>query len=684
MKNFLSRKKRELVSFGRLLRMEQLIKRSNLFDGDYYQSRYNLNAKTNFIRHYLIKGAAAGYFPNGWFDTEWYRKNYEDVADSGLNPFVHYIQHGSNEGRATNRIQFHSQEINGLGADEEHVPQLLWRGLSEPCLTRLREIYSNLSLDESLRFFAIWHSARWFYYLGEYKKALSLSQLAITEIAPSVYGKSGVLMHAYCLQKNGRLAESEAFIRNHHKNSNFDEDILLALSNCAGSADEKFSILNQIYRRHGLSGLGLKIHNEELSLENLVAESAENECISTELVSVIVPCFNAERTIRTALESLTAQSWKNLEIIVVDDCSRDNTVSVIASLSAEHPQIKLIKQSQNGGAYRARNAGLLVANGAFITTHDADDWSHPQKIQLQMEFLYQNEAVMGVCTQWVRATPKFDFEHNWRLNPRLIHWSHSSFLFRRAVFDELGYWDSVLVGGDTEYIWRVESHFGFHSVKKIHPDIPLAFALDDENSLTRNKATHIKTMYQGMRHIYRQACQWWHSKEPSNLFVDINGDRKFPAPPTMISKNLYEMTGDTIFVGDFSEGRLAIELYEAIASTMSSGKKIFLYHLPRPREIQRQLSSAFFELLSNDNAEACVFGMTLSVDCVCFLDPALLLEMQEELATLNSSNVVIYANRGQKPDIEKALSYVTASESVEVKTLDNLDSLLACLKGKKS
>lgn len=684
MKNFLSRKKSELASFMRLLRMEQLIRQSNLFDSDYYLRRYNLNPNANTVRHYLQVGGDAGYFPNEWFDTKWYRTNFEDVANSGLNPFVHYIQHGRNEGRATNRIQFHSQEINGLGADKEHIPQLLWRGLSESSLIRLKEIYSTPSVEESVKFFSIWHTARWFYYLGEFKKALSLSRLVVKQIAPDVYGKSGALMHALCLQKNGKYLESETFLRAHYKDSNLDEDILLALSNCAGSADEKLSILNKIYQRHGLRGLTFKSHDEELSFKNLATESEEDECISTELVSVIVPCFNAGKTIQTALESLLSQSWKNLEIIVVDDCSEDNTVSLIESLSKEFPQIKLLKQSLNGGAYRARNAGLSVAKGAFITTHDADDWSHPQKIQLQMDYLSQNEAVVGVCTQWVRATPALNFEHNWRLNPRLIHWSHSSFLFRRVVFDELGYWDSVLVGGDTEYIWRVESHFGFHSVKKIHSDIPLAFALDDENSLTRNKATHIKTMYQGMRHIYRQACQWWHSKEPSNLFVDIDGDRKFPAPPTMISKNLYEVAGDTVFVGDFSEGRLEIELYEAIASTMSSGKKVFLYHLPRPREFQRQLSSAFFELLSWDNAEACVFGMTISVDYVCFLDPALLLEIQEELAILTSNKVVVYDKRGQTQSIEIALSFVTSHESVEVKTTDSLDSLLAYLEDKKS
>ena len=664
--------------------MEQLIRRSDLFDGNYYQRRYNLKPNANIIRHYLIEGAVAGYCPNKWFDTDWYRTNYKDVANSGLNPFVHYIQYGRNEGRATNRIQFHSQEINELGADKEQLPQLLWRGLSASCLTQLKEIYSSHSVDQTARFFAIWHAARWFYYLGKFKKALSLSQLAITEIAPSVYGKSGVLMHALCLQKNGNHAESEAFIRNYHKDNNFDEDILLALSNCAASTEEKLAALNQIYHRHGLKGLTLRSHDEELSFKNLATESGEGECISTELVSVIVPCFNAEKTIETALKSLISQSWENIEIIVVDDCSNDNTVSVIESLSTKYPQIKLIKQPKNGGAYRARNAGLLVAKGAFITTHDADDWSHPQKIQLQMEYLSQNETVMGVCTQWVRATPTLSFEHNWRLNPRLIHWSHSSFLFRRAVFDELGYWDSVLVGGDTEYIWRVESHFGFHSVKKIHLDIPLAFALDDENSLTRNKATHIKTMYQGMRHIYRQACQWWHLKDPSNLHMGIDDERKFPAPPTMLSKKLYEMEGNVVFVADFCEGRLATELYDVIASSMDNGRKVFLYHLPQPRKIQGQLASTFFELLSSDNAEACVFGMTLSVDCVCFLDLAVLLEMQEERATLISNKAVIYSKKEQTPNIEMALNMMTANKTVEVITRDSLDSLLACLKDKKS
>ena len=166
--------------------------------------------------------------------------------------------------------------------------------------------------------------------------------------------------------------------------------------------------------------------------------------------------------------------------------------------------------------------------------------------------------------------------------------------------------------------------------------------------------------------------------------MGIGDERKFPAPPTMISKKLYHMEGDVVFVADFCEGRLATELYEVIASTMDDGRQVFLYHLPQPRKIQGQLASTFFELLSSDNAEACVFGMTLSVDCVCFLDPALLLEMQEERATLISNKAVIYSRKEQTPNIDMALKIVTANETVEVKTRDSVDSLLACLKDKKS
>ena len=138
------------------------------------------------------------------------------------------------------------------------------------------------------------------------------------------------------------------------------------------------------------------------------------------------------------------------------------------------------------------------------------------------------------------------------------------------------------------------------------------------------------------------------------------------------------------YFSNFSEGILPIEVYDTITSLIEDGKKVFLYHLPRPHEKQGQLSSLFFELLSNHNANACVFGMSLSVDCVCVLDSKLLLESQEELATIVSNKMFISATEGHNPKIEMAESLVVASESLEVKFIKDSDTLLEYLNEKKS
>ena len=97
----------------------------------------------------------------------------------------------------------------------------------------------------------------------------------------------------------------------------------------------------------------------------------------------------------------------------------------------------------------ARNYGLALAVGDFVTTHDSDDWSHPQKIEAQVAYLKKHEQVMGCVVHWVRAEPNLQFTQNWRPEGSLTHWSHSSFMFRKQVPQELGGWDLVRIGADT-------------------------------------------------------------------------------------------------------------------------------------------------------------------------------------------------------------------------------------------
>jgi teichuronic acid biosynthesis glycosyltransferase TuaG len=108
-------------------------------------------------------------------------------------------------------------------------------------------------------------------------------------------------------------------------------------------------------------------------------------------VSVVIPCFNSAATIERALRSVEHQTTKPNEVLVVDDASSDKTVSVIEQYARTSSiNIRVIKQSVNGGPSVARNAAWNVATGEFIAFLDADDQWHPQKLEVQLNAMLSN------------------------------------------------------------------------------------------------------------------------------------------------------------------------------------------------------------------------------------------------------------------------------------------------------
>jgi len=113
------------------------------------------------------------------------------------------------------------------------------------------------------------------------------------------------------------------------------------------------------------------------------------------LVSILVPCYNAEQWLVEALQSLLTQTWKNIEIIVVDDGSTDDSLAIAKTF--ESPKLKVISQ-ENRGASAARNRALLEAQGDFIQYLDADDLLSARKIESQILKLQQHSpGKLAVC-----------------------------------------------------------------------------------------------------------------------------------------------------------------------------------------------------------------------------------------------------------------------------------------------
>jgi len=114
---------------------------------------------------------------------------------------------------------------------------------------------------------------------------------------------------------------------------------------------------------------------------------------SNATISVVIPCFNSAATIERALRSIESQTTKPHEVLVVDDASSDNTVSIIEQYTRTSLlNIRVIKQSVNGGPSVARNTAWNVVTSEFIAFLDADDQWHPQKLELQLGVMLDNRT----------------------------------------------------------------------------------------------------------------------------------------------------------------------------------------------------------------------------------------------------------------------------------------------------
>lgn len=109
------------------------------------------------------------------------------------------------------------------------------------------------------------------------------------------------------------------------------------------------------------------------------------------LVSVITPAYNCAEYIEECIESVLNQTYKNWEMLIVNDKSTDNTQSIVESYVKKNSRIKLFNQEKNAGAAAARNKALELSQGRFVAFLDSDDAWKPNKLERQLEFMLENK-----------------------------------------------------------------------------------------------------------------------------------------------------------------------------------------------------------------------------------------------------------------------------------------------------
>jgi len=117
------------------------------------------------------------------------------------------------------------------------------------------------------------------------------------------------------------------------------------------------------------------------------------------LVSIIMPAYNCGDVIVESINSVLAQTYTNWELLIVDDCSSDNTAEVVASF--KDPRIHYQRNEQNSGAAVTRNTALRLAKGKYIAFLDSDDMWLPEKLKKQIAFMEQNNIVMSYTPYYI-------------------------------------------------------------------------------------------------------------------------------------------------------------------------------------------------------------------------------------------------------------------------------------------
>lgn len=110
------------------------------------------------------------------------------------------------------------------------------------------------------------------------------------------------------------------------------------------------------------------------------------------LVSIITPVYNAERFLSDTIKSVQNQTYKNWEILLIDDCSKDNSAQIIKEFQKYDNRIKYIKLKKNSGASASRNEGIRNAKGRFIAFVDSDDIWKPEKLEIQIKYMLKENV----------------------------------------------------------------------------------------------------------------------------------------------------------------------------------------------------------------------------------------------------------------------------------------------------
>ncbi len=657
----------------------KILKNSRHFQWAWYTSRYHDAGllRMSAAEHYFRYGVVLGRNPGPDFDTRFYLSNYPDVRNSGLNPLVHYITHGCRDGRATtagrqagwNGAPLVTTEagFEGPGSPESvraKRTRMLNLGFLEKGMAELEHMVDHAATATE-RQRAAWELAN--FHANQMTRESAEASLRFLDraVSEASFGDMELdrvsILRAEALSLLGRDLEASAVLSARLALSDA-QDLCYARSQYAADENERLFWINRAFARYNVApihfepGEGLLYDRLNCGyVPALVGVGRQPK------VTIIIPAYGAEHTIHTTLKSLANQTWKNFEVIVVDDCSPDGTAAAVEAFVQTDARFRLIRLEKNGGPYIARNVALSQATGEFVTINDADDWSHPQKIEVQALHLMSDPQTIANMSMQARVTEDMGFYR--RGNEGFYtQLNMSSLMFRRQkVLEKAGYWDSVRFAGDSEFRQRLNLHFGRNSVVTLFT-APLSFQRQTEGSLTGSVSFGYHGYKMGARRFYENAHKAYHTKARTTAYVGFPlTARPFLAPKSMLpTRDDRVRHYDVIIASDFRfPGGTTSSNVEEMKAQAAMGLRTGIVELNRyDIDVHRDLNAKVSDMLARGDVELLVHGEKATCDLLIIRYVGVLQEWQRYLPEIEAGAVRVIINQPPKRDYGPGSDYI--------------------------
>lgn len=448
------------------------------------------------------------------FDAEWYVATYRDVASSGLDPADHFARYGAAMGRDP-------------GPDFSSI--FYANSRRDPLAPGMVPFFHHLLL-------------------GDAPEGATCTEKVVR--AAAEVGRVGQRDRAVTIAER-HLPPTLAHTA----------DILRANRSLVGGDEGEWAARISAYLNH-FDSAPVRLGPGDTILDRLT--TSELPAVADGLlVSVIMPAWNAAETVETAARSVLNQTWRNLELLIVDDASEDGTWAILQSLAASDRRVRVFRNAVNVGPYVSKNLVLRRTGGDWITGHDADDWAHPQRIEHHVRAVREaGSGTRASSTFMIRMEENGLFDRLATVAPYsfdgVARQAPVSCLFERAfLLEALGGWDCVRFGADSEILSRARSLLGdgYREFRQIG-----MICLNRDDSLTNHAVTGVDHLAGPMepRLAYGRGWSGWHAslrdanavQAPLTFPPDDAAPRPFTAPqaalvaPHAIRRNHAALTGD--------------------------------------------------------------------------------------------------------------------------------------------